>query len=96
MSRLTAELERLRDCVAQAAAPADFRAPLGAGDFRVEAHDFRVTEHGFVPCGSGEHLAVRVRKTGQNTRWVAKRLAESLSVPYRMVSLRRPEGSPCC
>jgi tRNA pseudouridine13 synthase len=45
-----------------------------------------VSEQGFEPSGSGEHVLLRVRKTGQNTRWVAKRLAEAFELPYRAVS----------
>ncbi len=35
--------------------------------------------------GEGEHFYVLVRKTGQNTRWVAKRIAERLGISYAAV-----------
>ena len=39
---------------------------------KAEAADFVVNEDlGFEPCGEGEHIFVRVRKTGENTAWVA-------------------------
>jgi len=39
----------------------------------------------FSLTGAGEHLYLRVRKTGQNTRWVAKQLAGRLGLPNRAV-----------
>jgi len=50
-----------------------FRPP---GTYRVRAEDFEVTEHlPFEPEGEGNHLLLRVQKTGVNTDRVAKDLA---------------------
>ncbi len=49
--------------------------------FRTVAEDFQVTEIlGFAPDGDGEHLLLRVRKTNENTRWIAHQLAEHYAV----------------
>ena len=46
--------------------------PTARGILKAEAADFVVNEDlGFAPCGEGEHIFVRVRKTGENTAWVA-------------------------
>jgi tRNA pseudouridine13 synthase len=67
--------------------PHAFGGPLGKGEIRRDPEDFRVTEVlPFSPSGSGEHLYVRVRKRGQNTRWVAQQLARIAHLPYRSVS----------
>ena len=45
--------------------------------FRVVPGDFRVDElPGFAPSGEGEHLLLTVEKTGMNTAFAAKRIAE--------------------
>jgi tRNA pseudouridine13 synthase len=80
------EWHRLHNCADFATLPRAHGPVLAAADFRAEPDDFRVTEHGVKPSGAGEHLFIRIRKTGQNTRWVAKRLAEALQVPYKRVS----------
>ena len=50
--------------------------PTARGILKAEAADFVVNEDlGFEPCGEGEHIFVRVRKTGENTAWVAGLLA---------------------
>jgi tRNA pseudouridine13 synthase len=55
-------------------------APL-AGSLRVEPRDFEVEELlGFGPVGQGEHAFLRIEKTGANTEWVARRLAEAAGV----------------
>lgn len=55
------------------------RAAAGTGctaQWKLEPDDFVVLEDlGFAPSGSGAHLLLRVRKTGHNTQWVARRLA---------------------
>ncbi|MGI9291994.1 MAG: tRNA pseudouridine(13) synthase TruD [Gammaproteobacteria bacterium] len=56
------------------------------GDYRVNPEDFFVSESGAEPLGEGEHLYLRIRKTGQNTRWVAKEIARQLRIPFRAVS----------
>lgn len=85
MSAFAQELDAL---VPQAVAnpPRAWGQPLARADFRSSPEDFFVSEQGFEPSGSGEHVLLRIRKTGQNTRWVAKRLAESFGLPYRAVS----------
>ena len=40
---------------------------------------------GFEPSGEGEHLLLHIEKRNQNTRWVAKLLAEALSVGERAI-----------
>lgn len=58
--------------------------PLGAGRLRVEPADFEVEEVlGFDPDGEGEHSLLWVRKTDQNTDWVAGRLAAIAGVHPR-------------
>ena len=54
-------------------------APAARGILKAEASDFVVVEDlGFEPCGEGEHIFVRVRKTGENTAWVAGLLLDVL------------------
>lgn len=62
-----------------------FEYALGAPDwtagFRTYCEDFRVDEVlGFEPSGDGEHLLLHIEKTGENTRWVAKLLAEHYGI----------------
>ncbi|QGU33702.1 tRNA pseudouridine(13) synthase TruD [Thermochromatium tepidum] len=60
--------------------------PLGSGRLRVAPEDFQVTEVlGFEPDGEGDHWLLRVRKTGANTAWVARRLADTAGVPVAAV-----------
>jgi tRNA pseudouridine13 synthase len=81
------ELERLRAYADLGALPRASTGPWGTAELRSLPTDFFVTESsGLLPAGRGEHLLLRVRKTGQNTRWVAKRLAALAGVPYRAVS----------
>jgi tRNA pseudouridine13 synthase len=55
--------------------------PPVAGVLRAEPGDFRVDEElGFSPSGTGEHAFVLIEKTGANTEWVARRLAEKAGV----------------
>ncbi|HRQ63364.1 MAG TPA: tRNA pseudouridine(13) synthase TruD [Xanthomonadaceae bacterium] len=55
--------------------------PLLRARFRVAPEDFRVDEElGFAADGEGEHLLLRVQKTGANTEWVAQRLAAFVGV----------------
>ena len=87
MSELAEELERLRVYADPSGLPYTGAGPLGTGDMRSTPEDFCVVEHsGLTATGVGEHLLLRVKKTGQNTRWVAKRLAELAGIPYRAVS----------
>ena len=66
------------------ALPRAHGAPLGSGRLRVEPADFEVEELlGFPPDGEGEHLLLWVRKTDQNTEWVAGRLAETARIAQK-------------
>ena len=61
-------------------------APLFDAEIRATPEDFRVTERCDIECsGAGEHDFLWVKKTGQNTQWVAERLAEYAQVPVRDV-----------
>ncbi|MFO1358683.1 tRNA pseudouridine(13) synthase TruD [Plasticicumulans sp.] len=62
------------------------RPPL-CGRIRCAPEDFIVVEElGWQPDGSGEHVFLYVRKSGQNTDWVARRLAEVCEVRADAVS----------
>lgn len=51
-------------------------SPKSDAVFRTFPDDFYVIEQlGFEPDGQGEHVFVRIRKTGENTDWVAQQLA---------------------
>ncbi len=55
--------------------------PIGESLFRAQPEDFQVVEQlGFTPHGDGEHIWLYLEKRGQNTRWVAKLLAEYFGV----------------
>ncbi|EOB9996263.1 tRNA pseudouridine(13) synthase TruD [Cronobacter sakazakii] len=61
--------------------------PQGQGRLKASPTDFQVVEDlGFAPDGDGEHLLVRIRKTGCNTRAVADALAKFLGIAAREVS----------
>ncbi len=61
--------------------------PTARGILKAEATDFVVNEDlGFAPCGEGEHIFVRVRKTGENTAWVAGLLADAAGVARNAVT----------
>ena len=77
------ELLRLRYAADFSVLPRGLGLSLASGRIRSEAADFQVVEElPFAPAGEGEHLYLRVRKTGQNTRWVAKRIADAAGVRY--------------
>ena len=60
--------------------------PLFAGRIKQHPEDFEVVEElGWVPSGDGEHDFLRIRKTGQNTSWVAGQLARHADVSSRDV-----------
>ncbi len=87
LSALAAELDLLRRFAGGTAMPCAFGGPVGHGEIRRNPEDFFVAEQlPFEPSGAGEHLYVRLRKRGENTRWVAKQLAEIAHLPYRAVS----------
>lgn len=55
--------------------------PPVAGRLRVAPEDFRVDEVlGFTPRGEGSHAYLHIRKTGNNTEWVARQLAKCVGV----------------
>lgn len=60
-----------------------YPAPL-SGTFRASPKDFIVDEQMDIDLsGNGEHLWLKVRKTGANTDWVAKQLAQSAGIPAK-------------
>ncbi len=84
---LAAEITALEESADIPALPRAFGKVLGSGRLRAEPHDFFVSEHtGLQLSGQGEHVYLQLRKTGQNTRWVAKQLANFAAVPYKAVS----------
>lgn len=49
--------------------------------FREQPEDFQVDEDlGFLPSGSGEHVFLLIRKRGENTAWVAEKIAALANV----------------
>ncbi len=61
--------------------------PQGNGVIKASPEDFVVIEDlGFGPDGDGEHLLLRILKSGCNTRFVADALAKFLKVHAREVS----------
>ncbi|MRS14112.1 tRNA pseudouridine(13) synthase TruD [Enterobacteriaceae bacterium RIT691] len=61
--------------------------PRGQGLLKANPEDFLVVEDlGFEPDGEGEHVLVRILKTGCNTRFVADALAKFLKIHAREVS----------
>ncbi|ASP49854.1 tRNA pseudouridine(13) synthase TruD [Cognaticolwellia beringensis] len=61
--------------------------PKSTGLLRRHRSDFKVCEQiPFEPCGEGEHLFIHIRKTGANTAFVAKQLAQYFSVKESLVS----------
>jgi tRNA pseudouridine13 synthase len=60
--------------------------PLASGLMRHQPRDFIVTEIlPFPLSGAGEHLYLKIRKTGQNTRWVARQLAKHFGLSFRSI-----------
>lgn len=54
---------------------------LASADYRTELDDFQVVEDlGFVPSGEGEHVFLWLEKRGENTAWIAKKIAELVGV----------------
>ncbi|MET0356106.1 MAG: tRNA pseudouridine(13) synthase TruD [Cellvibrio sp.] len=61
--------------------PYAYGAPTGTANFRVEPEDFQVDEHlGFEPVGEGEHVYLHIWKRGENTAWVAEKIAELANI----------------
>jgi tRNA pseudouridine13 synthase len=87
MTLSASELGRLKTSADPGSLAYAYGGPCGKVSIRCVPEDFHVAEFtGLSPAGEGEHLLLRIRKTGQNTRWVAKRLAEYLNVAYKSVS----------
>lgn len=60
--------------------------PSSKALLRAEPEDFQVFEQlPFTPDGEGEHLFLYIRKTGENTDWVARQLARFCQVSPRDV-----------
>ena len=58
-----------------------------SGRIRSRNEDFQVDEiQQFTPSGTGEHVWLKIKKTGENTDWVAKSLAQIAEVQRRDVS----------
>ncbi len=96
-SDLTAELQRLQLGIDPATLANPFGPVTAAGVIRSVPDDFRVTELPLdFPAAGGEHCWLLIRKTGQNTAWVAKQLAvyAGFTGPmYRRQSGLTPSGS---
>jgi len=61
--------------------------PTASAKLKVLPEHFQVSEVlGYPLTGSGEHLMVRIRKTGENTSFVVNELAKACGVPSRAVS----------
>ncbi|GAB60081.1 tRNA pseudouridine(13) synthase TruD [Rheinheimera nanhaiensis] len=61
--------------------------PDASALLRQQADDFIVEEQlNFTPSGSGEHVLLYIEKTGQNTQFVAKQLAELTGLRARDIS----------
>ena len=58
--------------------------PSGQATFRAAYEDFRVDEiQAYSPCGTGEHLFIRVEKTGLTTDQVLRQIAKHLGIKTR-------------
>ncbi|MCG9683812.1 tRNA pseudouridine(13) synthase TruD [Vibrio sp. Isolate23] len=61
--------------------------PKATGKLKAKPQHFQVIENlGFAFSGEGEHLMVRIRKTGENTSFVANELAKVCGVKSKDVS----------
>ena len=57
------------------------------GNIRTINEDFQVDEiPDFEPSGDGEHACLKIRKSGQNTEWTGKQLADIAGIARRDVS----------
>lgn len=64
-----------------------YDTPVATGDLRSEMADFKVFEQlPFTPCGEGEHVFIHIRKTGENTAFIARALAKYFQVKENLVS----------
>ena len=63
-----------------------FGGPIATGVIRSCPEDFLVREQlAFGATGDGEHMLLRIRKRGANTKWVAKQIAARAGVRAREV-----------
>jgi tRNA pseudouridine13 synthase len=61
--------------------------PVSTAKLRVQPDDFIVDEElNFSPSGAGEHVLLQIEKSGQNTQYVAKKLAELSALKARDIS----------
>lgn len=61
--------------------------PTAKGKLKAKPEHFQVNENlGFEFSGQGEHLMLRIRKTGENTSFVANELAKACGVKSKDVS----------
>lgn len=61
--------------------------PAATGRLKVKPTDFFVSETlNFTPAEVGEHVLIRLQKTGENTKYVANELAKACGVSSRDVS----------
>jgi len=61
--------------------------PASSAVIRAENEDFQVIEElGFEPEGEGEHVFLYIRKSGENTDWIARQLAGFAQLSPRDVS----------
>lgn len=64
--------------------PYAYGGPSGFGKIRTSPEDFIVEEIlAFEPAGAGEHAFLQIRKTGENTEYVARQLARFADVRQR-------------
>jgi tRNA pseudouridine13 synthase len=64
--------------------PFVYGGPSGRGKIRTSPEDFIVEEMlAFEPSGAGEHAFLQIRKTGENTEYVARQLARFADVRQR-------------
>lgn len=61
--------------------PRAYGALTAVATFRAQPEDFQVDEDlGYLPSGVGEHVFLHVCKRGENTAWVAEKIAELAKV----------------
>ena len=61
--------------------PRAYGAVTASAIFRAQPEDFQVDEDlGYVPSGVGEHVFLHICKRGENTAWVAGKIAELANV----------------
>lgn len=64
-----------------------FAQPQVTGVIKAQPSDFIVEEVlGFTPSGDGEHVFVKIEKSGLNTLDACKRIAKTLKLPIRQIT----------